>query len=112
MKRNYKMFVEDILEAIKKIEKYIKNLEYADFEANNLVLDAVIRNLEIIGEAAKNVPEKTRLANPDVPWSRMIGLRNVTIHEYFGLDVSIIWEIVSKNLPDTKKSIIKLLKNI
>lgn len=112
MKRNYKMFVEDILESIKKIEKYIKGIKYADFENNDLIVDAVVRNLEIIGEAAKNIPENVRLANPDVSWSRMIGLRNVTIHEYFGLDLSIIWEIASKNLPETKISIVKLLKKI
>ena len=112
MKRNYKMFIEDILDSIKKVESYIKDLQYTDFEGNDLVIDAVIRNLEIIGEAAKNVPEDMRLANPDVPWSRMIGLRNVTIHEYFGLDLSIIWEIVSRNLPETKKVIVKLLKKI
>lgn len=106
------MFVEDILDSIKKIEKYIKDLKYSDFENNDLIVDAVVRNLEIIGEAARNIPENVRQANPNVPWSRMIGLRNVTVHEYFGLDLSVIWEIARKNLPETKQSVVKLLKKI
>lgn len=112
MKRNYKMFIEDILDSINKIEKYIGTLKYVDFEKDSLVIDAVTRNLEIIGEAANNVPENVRLVHPEIPWNRMIGLRNVAIHEYFGLDLEIIWEIISKNLPEIKGLIVDVLKKI
>jgi uncharacterized protein with HEPN domain len=112
MKRNYKMFIEDIIGSIEKIEKYIGDLEYADFEKDSLVIDAVVRNLEIIGEAAKNVPEDVRLAHPEISWNRMIGLRNITIHEYFGVDLGIVWEIITKNLPETKELIVDLLKGL
>lgn len=100
------------LSLLKKIEKYINELKYTDFENDDQVIDAVVRNLEIIGEATKNVPEDLRLAHSEIPWNRMIGLRNIAIHEYFGLDLGIIWEIVSKNIPETKQLIVELLKKI
>ena len=74
------------------------------------MVDAVIRNLEIIGEAAKNIPGEVREKHPEIFWKRMIGLRNITIHEYFGVDLNIIWEIISKNLPETKPKIEAMLK--
>lgn len=112
MKRTYKMFIEDILEAMNKIERYIKDLDYEEFARNEMVVDAVIRNLEVIGEASKNVPESVRERYSEIPWKRMIGLRNIAIHEYFGIDLSIIWEIITKNIPETRSMIEKLLKNI
>jgi uncharacterized protein with HEPN domain len=108
--RECKLFLEDILSSIEKIQRYIKNLNYEDFEDNELVVDAVIRNLEIIGEASKNIPDTIRGKYSDVPWRRMIGLRNITAHEYFGVDLSIIWEIVTKNLPETKPKIKLILE--
>jgi uncharacterized protein with HEPN domain len=113
MKRNsYRLFLEDMLEAINKIERYIQDLTRDQFEGNDLVIDAVIRNLEIIGEAAKNVPEDIKKKYPTIPWNRMIGLRNVTIHEYFGVDLNIIWEIITKNLSETKPKIEAMLKDL
>lgn len=110
--RSYKLFLSDILESMNKIEQYIKGLTYESFESNSMVVDAVIRNLEIVGEASKNIPEEVRLTYSDIPWKRMIGLRNMTIHEYFGIDESIIWEIITKNLPETKPKIMEVLKEI
>ncbi|MCG2712734.1 MAG: DUF86 domain-containing protein [Candidatus Omnitrophica bacterium] len=107
--RNYKLFIEDILDAINKIETYTKGLSYEMFMAQEMVVDAVIRNIEIIGEAARNVPENIKRKYSYIPWKRMIGLRNITVHEYFGVDLDIIWEIVSKNLPETKPGIQAML---
>jgi len=113
MKRNsYQLFLEDILEAINKIERYIKDLTHDQFEGNEVVIDAVIRNLEIIGEAAKNISEDVREKYSEIPWNRMIGLRNVAIHEYFGVDLNIIWEIITKNLPETKPKIEAILEDL
>jgi len=113
MKRNsYQLFLEDILEAMNKIERFIKGLTRDQFEKNEVVIDAVIRNIEIIGEAAKNIPEDIRAKNPAIPWNRMIGLRNIAIHEYFGVDLNIIWEIITKNLPETKPKIEAMLKDL
>ena len=110
-KRNHKLFLEDILEAMDKIESYIKDLTYDAFIKNDMVQDAVIRNLEIIGEASKNIPEVVREKYPDISWKRMIGLRNIAVHEYFGVDLGIIWEIITKNLRETKPKIIAILKS-
>lgn len=110
-KRNYKMFIEDILGSIKKIESYIKGLSYEQFIKEGMMVDAVIRNLEIIGEAAKNIPDKTREENPEIPWNKMIGLRNIATHAYFGVDLEIIWKIITENLPKTKNQIRKMLRN-
>jgi len=109
--RDYNIFIEDILEAMNKIERYIRGLKYEEFVKNEMAVDAVIRNLEIIGEASKNIPEDIKEKYSKIPWKRMIGLRNIAIHEYFGVDLSIIWEIITKNIPETRNIIEKMLKN-
>ncbi len=110
-KRSSKLFIEDIIKAMEKITRYIESVDnnYDTFIKNEMVIDAVIRNLEIIGEASSNIPENLRKKNPNIPWKRMIGLRNITIHGYFGVDLSIIWEIITKNIPEPKPNIIQLL---
>jgi uncharacterized protein with HEPN domain len=110
--RKQRLFIEDILESIKKIERYIKNINYEDFEKKDLVVDAVIRNLEIIGEASKNISNDIRNKYTNIPWKRMVGLRNIATHEYFGIDLSIIWEIITVNLPETKPKIELILKDL
>lgn len=112
MKRNYRLFVEDILESMNRIEEYIKNISIEEFKNSNMVFDAVIRNLEIIGEAAKNIPDEIRDQYEFVPWLKMAGLRNILIHEYFGIDKQIVWKIISVDLPNTKPSIEKVLNEI
>ncbi|PKP57434.1 MAG: hypothetical protein CVT88_08905 [Candidatus Altiarchaeales archaeon HGW-Altiarchaeales-1] len=110
MKKTCKFFIDDILEAINKIENYTGGLNYEEFSENGLIVDAVIRNLEIIGEASRNIPEEIKEKYPEIPWKRMIGLRNIVIHEYFGVDLSIVWEIITLNIPETKANIEKMLK--
>lgn len=106
--RTYKMFVEDILDAMNKIERFISGLTYELFEANEMAIDAVIRNFEIIGEASTHIPDEIREKHPDIPWKRMIGLRNIVIHDYFGIDLDTIWMIASKNIPETKPLIVAM----
>jgi uncharacterized protein with HEPN domain len=95
-----------------KIQKYIARLEYEEFTQKDMVIDAVLRNLEIIGEASKNVSEDLRSRYSDIPWGKMVGLRNVVIHSYFGVDLSIVWEIITKNIPEVKPLIEKVLKEL
>lgn len=109
IERNYKMYIEDILESIGKIESYTKDLNYEEFIASGMIVDAVIRNLEIIGEATKNIPNGIHEQYPEIPWKKMIGLRNIATHAYFGIDLEIIWKIITKNLPETKEWIQKML---
>jgi uncharacterized protein with HEPN domain len=110
--RSGRQYLEDILEAIEIIEGYTSGLNSAMFAKNRMVADAVIRNLEIIGEAAKNVPEKIQSNNPGISWQKMTALRNRIIHAYFGVDTEILWDIVSKNLPETKTKIKTVLQNL
>jgi uncharacterized protein with HEPN domain len=97
--RDVTVFLEDILEACGKIGRYTSELSLEQFRQDEKTIDAVVRNLEIIGEAAKKLPENTR-TEIAVDWKRIAGLRDVLIHDYFGIDVEIIWDIVQTKVPD------------
>jgi uncharacterized protein with HEPN domain len=109
-KRNWKLLFEDIMECIHKIEKYTGVLEFENFKTREIVIDAVVRNLEIIGEASRNIPEEVKKRFKDIPWKSIVGLRNRVIHGYFGVDLSIIWHIIGHELPDLKNKIQEALK--
>lgn len=108
--RDYKLYLDDILQAIKKIEKYTKGLSLAELKKHDLVIDGVVRNLEIIGEAVKNIPSHIKDKYPDVEWKKISGLRDILAHEYFGIDLEILWDIIKNKLPGFKKEISCLLK--
>lgn len=97
--------IEHILKAIKTIESYIQKTTFEQFQQDNMRLDACIRQLGIIGEAANRVSEELKQASSQVPWRQIIGLRNVLIHEYFGVDDKSIWDIITVNLPVLKGSL-------
>lgn len=108
--REYILFLEDILLSIERIEEYMEGLDFSAFKMKYMVVDAVCRNLEIIGEAANKIPDEIKKKYPLVPWRKMYGLRNMISHEYFGIDYEIIWEIATKNLPKEKKEIIRIIE--
>jgi uncharacterized protein with HEPN domain len=110
-KRKYIHFVEDIANAVNKIERYTKNQEYEDFTDNEMAVDAVIRNFEVIGEAVNNIPEEVKKKFPDVEWVEAVGFRNILIHNYFGLDLEAVWDTIKKNIPDLKKHVTKVLES-
>ncbi len=112
MPRDYKVYFKDILEAINKIERYTKDVKYEDFKNNDLIQDGVIRNLEIIGEAVKNVPQDIKRNYPEIEWRKIAGLRDILIHAYFGIDIEIIWDIVENKVPELKRIIEKILSNL
>jgi len=99
--------VRTIAEAINKIEKYIKDENYDSFSGKDFMIDAVIRELEIIGEAAYNIEDGFQKNHPDIPWDEMKGMRNRLIHEYFGVNTKIVWETCKKDLPELEKLISK-----
>lgn len=103
--RPIRLYIEDIKEAISKIESFTKNMIFDDFVKDNKTMDAVIRNIEIIGEAAKHIPTDIRLKHVDIPWKEIIGTRSKVLHEYFGVDEKILWKTVQEDLPLLKKQI-------
>ncbi|GAA4407555.1 DUF86 domain-containing protein [Nibrella viscosa] len=103
--RDFLFYLEDILAAIVKIQQYTAGVSIKQFEEDSMRQDAIIRNLEIIGEAAKHIPDHVKTAFPNVPWDDMYRLRNIFIHQYFGIDLTIVWRIVSFHLPTNKKDI-------
>ena len=108
-KRDWKILFEDIIESINKIELYIKDLSFEDFSSNTQVIDAVVRNIEIIGEASKNVPQEIQDEFKDIPWQKIKGIRNRIVHEYFSVDISIIWFISENELEPLKNILFKHL---
>ncbi|MBZ5562272.1 MAG: DUF86 domain-containing protein [Acidobacteriia bacterium] len=109
MPRDYKVHLEDILEAIQKIRNYTSGHTLKTFAQDAKTLDAVVRNLEVIGEATKKVPEKMRAEHPEVDWRRIAGLRDILVHEYFRVDVEIIWDIVQNKLETLEAGIKSIL---
>lgn len=97
-KREPKLYLQDIIISITSIEDYIKGLSFEEFSHDKKTVDAVVRNLEIIGEAARNVPKDVRDKYPDIPWERMISMRNKVLHEYFGVDIEILWQTINEDL--------------
>jgi len=106
------LFLNDMLEAISRIEEYTEGYDFEDFINDRKTVDAVLRNLEIIGEASRYVPDEIRSTYPNVPWRRVVGLRNVVIHHYFGVDLGIVWTIIRLQLPELKESVEKIIKEL
>lgn len=97
--RNWKMRFADMLECINKIRRFTKGYTFNDFQADEKTIDSVLRNLEILGEAARQVPAEIREQYPELPWAEMLTMRNIVIHEYHGVNLSIIWQTVKEDLP-------------
>lgn len=108
-KRDWKILFEDIIESINKIENYIKDISFEDFSQSPLIIDAVVRNIEVIGEASKNIPAEIQNQFTDIPWQKIKGIRNRIVHEYFAVDISIIWFIITSELDPLKNVLTKHL---
>jgi uncharacterized protein with HEPN domain len=110
IKRRFDIYLEDILKSMLRINEYIDGKKLTDFKQNYMLVDAVIRNFEIIGEASKNIPSAFQKKYPEIPWKKMYGLRNLISHEYFGIDYEMIWEIASVSLPQNIKDLQKIIE--
>lgn len=110
MSPNYDIYLQDIVEAIDRIELYVQDTTRAQFEIDRMRFDAVVRNLEVIGEAVKRVSDSIRENYPSVSWRKIAGLRDRLIHANFDIDIDIIWDVVQSELPTMKIEVQRIIK--
>jgi uncharacterized protein with HEPN domain len=112
LKKDFKIHLAFILECIELIENYMKGVAWEEFLSSSQLQDAVIRRIELIGEAARNIPEEIRNQGPEIPWSRVIGMRNILIHDYLGIDLRKTWSVAANEIPGLKKQIASLKREL
>ncbi len=109
--RSYLLYLEDILKSATKVSRYTDGMSFEDFLADERTMDAVVRNLEIIGEAAKNVPLEVRSRYPDIEWRKIAGLRDILSHTYFKVSEAILWDVVQNEVPPLAEKVNQILEN-
>ena len=109
MKRIYKDYIQDVLSSLQEIEEFIKDMDFETFLKDKKTVNAVIRSLEVMGEAVKRIPEEIRNKYPEIPWKYIAGMKDKLIHEYHGVDLEIVWEVIKKEAPPLKPLFEKIL---
>jgi uncharacterized protein with HEPN domain len=99
------LLLDDIRQSIDRIEEYVGGMSFEDFSEDQKSIDAVARNLEIMGEAANRLPDEFKESHADIEWYKIVGLRHRIVHEYFGVDLEIVWRILQKDLPELRRSL-------
>jgi len=108
--RDYRDYLSDILDAVNDVENFVQGLTYDEFIKDRKTLNAVVRSIEIIGEASKNIPEPIKAKYKELPWKQMAGMRDKLIHAYFGIDAETLWKAAKDNIPLLKMPIQRILK--
>lgn len=111
IKRDYQDYIQDILDSINDIKDFIDEMSFKEFMKDKKTINAVVRSIEIIGEAAKKIPDSLRDKYPGIPWKKMSGMRDKMIHEYFGIDIEILWKVAKDDIPSLKSLIRDMLNN-
>ncbi len=109
MSRDFRVYLDDVVEAGEKISIYLRGYDFERFKKDSKTFDAVIRNLLTIGEAVKNIPEQTRISYPEIEWKKIAGLRDILAHEYFGIDEEIVWDVCANKIPQLITAVRKIL---
>ena len=104
--------LEHILQAIERIKRYTLNTSFEDFIANDMMYYAVVKNIEILGEASNMLTEEFRIKHPQTPWNKVNGMRNYIVHEYFQVDNNVVWDVITNDLPILEKQIVGYLKEM
>ena len=112
MKRDYKLFLQDIIDAMESIELFLGNMTLNELSNDDKSSSAIIRKFEIVGEATKNLPENLKEEHPEIPWKSMAGMRDRLIHAYFGIDYKLVWEAIKIEIPHLKPQLKEILKEI
>ena len=110
--RDIRLYLDDILEAVGKIERYTEGLDFEQFRKDEKTGDAVIRNFSVIGEAVKQIPPSIRKKYPDIPWKIIAGMRDKLVHEYFGIRYDVVWETIELRLPSLRVAIKQILDKL
>ncbi|RKZ33910.1 DUF86 domain-containing protein [bacterium] len=110
--RNIRDYLNDILEMIEDVWNFTNNMSYEDLESDKKTLYAVIRCLEVLGEAVKKIPKDIREEYPEISWQEIAGIRDKLIHEYFGVDIEIVWDTIHEDLYPLKAAIIKIINDL
>lgn len=110
--RDVSLYIKDMLESMERAENFVEGMEYDDFSKDEKTSFAVIRCIEVMGEAAKRIPETTRKKYPEIPWKSIAGMRDKVIHFYFGVNLEKVWLVVKEDLPKIKPKIRKILEDL
>lgn len=111
MSREYRLFLQDTQASCLKILRYTQGMSFDQFKQNDLVYDAVLRNIEIIGQAVKNIPELVRIEHSEIDWRRIAGLRDIVTHHYFGIHDEMVWDVIVNKVPELLDQITEILTN-
>jgi uncharacterized protein with HEPN domain len=111
-KREYRDYLKDILDSINDIESFVGDMSFEDFKRDKKTIYAVVRGIEVMGEAAKKIPKTLKDKYREIPWKKMAGMRDKLIHEYFGVDVEILWKTIKDDLPSVKPLVQELLESM
>ncbi|MBE5232243.1 MAG: DUF86 domain-containing protein [Microcystis sp. M54BS1] len=110
--REFRDFLQDILEAICQLEKMTQDLSFAEFSTKIEIFLSAVKLIEIIGEAVKNIPDEVRVNYPNIPWKNIAGMRDKLVHEYWAIDEKVVWKVIQNNLPQLKRTLISIIEKL